>query len=189
MDDMQWNYHFQKRLPTEAVYAIAAFAGSMLPLPSPNKIQILRRHFQKRYCKTCGEYMSVHNTHRHSSRQKFFRYRPKYEDYLRVHEMFYISKTKYRMVAATPYDMIVLWQNTRVYYSSFRRCLNHVKYTKIHSFHDVYFTDIGISSTTSFFWYVDNWNQLYPNMKYAKSHQCFDFCQKDYLWTPDLNII
>lgn len=185
---MQWNYHFEKRLPTDTVYAIAAFAGSMLPFPSPTKQQILQRHFEKRYCKKCGEYMAIHNTHRHSSRQKFFRYRPKYEDCLRVHEMLYISKTKYRMMAATPYDMIVIWQNTRVNYGSFRRCLNDDKHTKIHTYHDVYFTDIGISSTT-FFWYVDEWNKLYPAMKYTTSDQCFDFREKDCLWTPSLNLL
>lgn len=183
-----WLYNFQKILPTDIVYHIVNYAGSPLPYPKFVKMMILHRHFQKHYCKTCGEYMSNNNRHRHFSRQKIFRYCPKYERNLHVHEMLYISKTNYRLTKHTPYDMIVVWQNTLAYYCSFRKCINMDRSCKIQSYRDVYFTDIGISSSASF-WYVDQWNVVYPDMQYDDRFHRFEFRTNNFLWTPKLNPI
>lgn len=185
-----WLDNFGNFFPTTIIYIIIDYVGSPIPYPSDKKIQTMVRHLQKRYCKVCGEYMSVYGHHRHYPRQKFFKYTPKYEQYLKVYEMLYISKTNYRMTKNTPYDMIVVWQNTRAYYCSFRKCLNTDKCCKIQSFRDVYFTDIGISSS-SCFWFVDEWNRLYPTMSLKNNNRYdkFEFTEKNVLWTPDLNPI
>lgn len=184
---IHWIYEFHKVVPSEVVYLIAAHVGGYFPFPSPQKQRILQRHFQKRYCKTCGEYIRFDEIHRHYSRQKYFRYTPNFKKYLRVHELLYISKTNYKTTPNTPYDLIVIWQNTRAFYFSFRRCLNADRCVKLQSFRDVYFTDIGISSSACF-WYLDEWNRMYPKMQYLDEIG-FQFFEKDILWTPSLNPI
>lgn len=183
-----WIYDFQRIFPNDVANQIVKYVGSPFPETTRLKIQMILRHLQKRYCKNCGEYVSIHERHRHFTRQKMFRYIPKYERYLRVHDILYISKTNFRITTYTPYDIIVVWQNIRAYYGSFRKCLLQDRNCKIQSCRDVYFTDVGISSNASF-WYVDEWNSLYPKMMYDDDEHRFKFQESDWLWTPNLNSI
>lgn len=183
-------YNFFQFLPTHTVYLVLSFSGSYLPSPSKRRMLFLERHFKKRYCRVCGEYIPMYDNHRHYPRQRFFKYRPLYENYLNISEMLYISRTNYRVTSYTQYDTIIVWQNTKNRYCSFRKCLQEdtssssSRITPVRYYRDGYFTDIGISSNVRF-WFIDEWNEKYPMMKYLESN-VFDFCEPNFLWTPDL---
>lgn len=156
----------------------------VLPMPERNKMVHLQKHFQKRYCRQCGEYIQLYEIHRHYSRQKMYRYRPKYLDYLKSAEMFYISKTNYRVTFHTPYDVIIVWQNTKASYFSFLHFLNNNKPTRLRYHRNMFFTDIGIISNSKY-WLLDEWNSLYPHMYYNNTQ--FNFSPfTDILWSPNL---
>jgi hypothetical protein len=157
------NNNLMKNIPIHIYYIILSYIGS--PYPKYNNVHILKKHFIKRYCHQCGEYIPMYTIHRHYSRQKLFKYKTKYEMFLKIDEYMYISKTNYRITSYTPYDVIIVWQNTKSHYFTFKSCINNVKIKKLKQHRDLYFTDIGILSLSKF-WIAHEWNYLYPHMKY-----------------------
>jgi hypothetical protein len=92
----------------------------------------------------------------------------------------------------TPYDIIIIWQNTKAYYCSFVLCINSPNIKKIKEHRDVLFTDIGILSLAKF-WLVQEWNMLYPNIRIVlNSNNEYVVATNinkqhiDFLWTPNL---
>lgn len=182
---MSWIDALSLKLSSNVVYQILNYVGSPLPFPKPEHFYILQKHFMKRYCRICGKYMPLYNTHRHYPRQRYFHFRPLYMDKLKVAEMLYISKTNYKITPYTQWDVIIFWQNLKTSYSSFFHCINNDRIMmKLKCQRHIYFTDIGITSTNTF-WYIDEWNSLYPHIKY-RNDTGFDFREKDILWTPNL---
>ena len=183
--------HFfqEKNLPDPIIYLVISYIGNYLP-HFQNKI-LLKNHFAKRYCHHCGEYLSFFSRkHIHRLNQKYFKYRTKYSVYLRIHKFFHISKTNNCFTPKTPNDMIVVWQNTKTHYFTFRQCINNPRKKRLKSHRDVYFTDIAILSLAKF-WFIDEWNLLYPNMKFIHKNDDYvitDFHRHiDFLWTPNLS--
>ena len=174
-----------EKLPSEILFKIMRFQGGCLPYPSKKKMLILQKHFTKRYCKICGEYKILYSSHRHHPRKKYYYYIPKYQDILKIREMLYISKSNFKIHISTPSDIIVVWENVNPFYFSFKRCLKNEKYERLEYHRDMYFTDIGILSNV-IFWYVEEWNRIYPNMKYDIDKDMFIFNETDILWTPEL---
>ena len=179
-----------KEIPVNICYIILSYIGC--PYPMYHNSKILHKHFSKRYCHKCGEYIPIYNTHRHFSRQKLFKYKKKYEVFLKIDEYLHVSRTNYRITSYTPYDIIIVWQNTKSYYFSFKSCINNIKIKKLKQHRDIYFTDIGILSLSKF-WIIHEWNFLYPHIKFIlndKQEYVIDTkCYKniDFLWTPNLS--
>jgi hypothetical protein len=182
---MEWFVKLNEKLPTEILFQIMRYQGGCLPAPSNKKMIILQKHFSKRYCKYCGEYKILYGSHRHHPRKKYYEFVPKYKQVLKIREMLFISKTNFKFHLSTPSDIIVVWEDVKPFYFSFRRCLQNNKYDRLEYHRDMYFTDIGILSNV-IFWYVEEWNRTYPKMKYDIHTDRFIFKEPDILWTPHL---